>query len=236
MVVIGDVHGTYKTLKKLLKEFPSDPICLVGDLVDRGPSSVDVIQFVMDNYDRIKCVKGNHEVMMLDFYRHEMGTEHYGDVWLMNGGKKVYNAYKYKHGTSKLETHLDFLSKLPYYLEFPEVKNDEGQHLLVSHSIATSLDLDRCVETGALIWGRHFPEKDPSNGKWFNVFGHTPVPQPVLTDWFANIDTGCCFGGMYPDLGHLTALKFPELELVMVKKDEADHEPEPPPPARGLYG
>lgn len=231
VVCIGDIHGCYRTFKKLLKEFPNDPICLVGDLVDRGPASVDVIQFVMDNYDRIKCVKGNHEVMMLDFYKNG-GRASMSDIWLHNGGKRVYDAYKYKYGSTKLATHIDFLEKLPFYLEFPEVKNDEGQYLLVSHSVAINADLERCAATQSLIWGRDFPEQDPSNGKWFNIFGHTPTPTPILTDWCANIDTGCCFGDTHPTYGHLTALKFPELEVVMVKKDEA----EPPPPTPSIYG
>lgn len=233
IVCIGDIHGCHRTFRKLLKEFPSDQICLVGDLVDRGPDSVDVIQFVMDNADRIKCVRGNHEEMMIKFYeQQDKGYGQYGDIWLQNGGQKVYDAYKYKYGTTKLYTHLDFLKSLPYYIEFPDVKNEEGQYLLISHSIAINADLERCAQSESLIWGRNFPKKDPSNGKWFNVFGHTPTPQPILTDWYANIDTGCCFGGKYPEYGHLTALKFPEMELVMVKKDEA----EPPPPTPSIYG
>jgi serine/threonine protein phosphatase 1 len=211
MWVIGDVHGEYKALQKLLKEIPAtDPICFVGDLMDRGPESVEVIQFVMDNYDRMKCVKGNHSQMMLEFY--ESGARsRMGDVWLMNGGKKVYDAYKYKHGNQKLTDHLNFLRSLPYYIEFKDVKDEDGRYLLVSHSVAVSTDLERCVASESLIWGRHFPEADPSAGKWYNIYGHTPLEFPYITDWCANIDTGACFGG------HLTALKYPEMECKMVK-------------------
>lgn len=210
MVCIGDIHGTYKTLKLLLKEFPSDPICLVGDLIDRGPDSVDVIQFVMDNYDRIKCVQGNHEKMMTGFY-HGGGRARFGDVWLMNGGKKVWQAYEYKYGQQKRIDHVNFLKSLPDFIEFKDIKNKDGRYLMVSHSVATSLDLEGEAASGKLCWGRHFPTEDPYEGTMFNVFGHTPVYNPIINDWSANIDTGACFGEK------LTALVFPEMRIVQVQ-------------------
>lgn len=210
MVCIGDIHGCYKTFQELLKEFPDDKICLVGDLIDRGADSVDVVQFVMDNQDRIKCVRGNHEQMMIEFYR-SGGKARMGDIWLQNGGKKVYDAYKYKYGGQKLTDHLHFLESLPYYIEFKDITDEDGRYLLVSHSIAINENLEACAANQSLIWGRHIPDEDPSKGKWFNVFGHTPIQVPMITDWYANIDTGAVFGY------HLTALKFPELECVMKK-------------------
>jgi serine/threonine protein phosphatase 1 len=66
--IISDVHGCYKTLLALIDKLPNkkdSKIVFVGDLVDRGANSYDVIKFVMDyNYD---CVLGNHEKMFLEY-------------------------------------------------------------------------------------------------------------------------------------------------------------------------
>ena len=78
VIVIGDVHGCYKTLMALLKKLPKDiPIVMVGDLVDRGPRNREVINWVRSN--NVPCVVGNHEVLM--------ASPHFSErqVWMMNG-------------------------------------------------------------------------------------------------------------------------------------------------------
>jgi len=211
-IFIGDIHGTYKTLKKLLEKYPSDPIYLVGDLIDRGPGSVDVIQFLIDNYDRIKCVIGNHEEMMMDFYSRPQKPR-MNHIWLMNGGKKVFEKYHYSC-PEKLRSHLKFIKSLPYYIELPDLKNNDERYPIISHSIIKSKNIQKCIDDQSIIWGRYFPENDISEGKWFNIFGHTPVLNPWITDHWANIDTGCCFKG------HLTAMEWPSLNCTMIKNCE----------------
>ena len=62
MIIIGDVHGCYKTLIALIEKLPKDRnITFVGDLIDRGPGSKDVVEFVRKN--NYRCVRGNHEDM-----------------------------------------------------------------------------------------------------------------------------------------------------------------------------
>ncbi len=67
--VIGDIHGCWQTLTKLLERIEwkpeSDCLWLVGDLVNRGPSSIDVLRWAHDNRDRVTPVLGNHELHML---------------------------------------------------------------------------------------------------------------------------------------------------------------------------
>ena len=68
VIVVGDIHGCFDTFKELEKQFPDDAtISLVGDLVDRGPKSMDVVQHVINK--RYDCVRGNHEQMMIDYFR-----------------------------------------------------------------------------------------------------------------------------------------------------------------------
>jgi len=64
VIIIGDVHGCYKTLQALLAKIllnHNEQICFVGDLIDRGPKSKEVVDFVRDRGHL--CVKGNHEDM-----------------------------------------------------------------------------------------------------------------------------------------------------------------------------
>jgi len=68
--VVGDVHGCYGALRRLLRECGyrsrRDHLWFVGDLVNRGPSSLDVLDFVMDlDSSRTRCVLGNHDLHLV---------------------------------------------------------------------------------------------------------------------------------------------------------------------------
>ncbi len=73
--VVGDVHGRCAQLHRLLEMLPrdqtSDMLVFLGDLVDRGPDAPGCVELVMnlqlDNTERVLCLRGNHEQMLLDF-------------------------------------------------------------------------------------------------------------------------------------------------------------------------
>jgi bis(5'-nucleosyl)-tetraphosphatase (symmetrical) len=66
---IGDVHGCWLTLQRLLESIHWDPdrdsLWLVGDLVNRGPSSLDVLRWACENRGRLTVVLGNHDLHLL---------------------------------------------------------------------------------------------------------------------------------------------------------------------------
>ena len=227
MLLIGDVHGCYKTLRGLLKKCPRDSLCFVGDLIDRGPSPGKVVKFVREK--GYYCIRGNHEDMMFRFL--EQNDPHW--VHPENGGETTLESYSYarrlksknlkqaKQDILELED-IQWLKNLPYYLEFPELKNHEGRYLVVSHSSAARVWDNRLkLNKGSayrenfqneLLWGR--PKKIEDRAEIYNVFGHTPVPFPVIREHYSNIDTGCFLGREYgDDYGQLTALQFPEMRL-----------------------
>lgn len=237
MIIIGDVHGNYDTLIALLDKIPKEEkakgIVLCGDLIDRGPKSAEVVQLVIDNSDIIQSVRGNHEQFMIDdgpedaaylmtkgkFNIHVNQFGVFGSDWLLNGGKETMESYFVDDKTFDLDTfneHIKWMESLPLYLEFKDVKNEKGEHLLVTHSSAGSVwkwSAER-RKTNAdqfahhLMWGRPHNFKPIPN--IYNVFGHTPVPNgPRLKSFYANVDTGCFYENK--KYFKLTALQFPEM-------------------------
>lgn len=223
-IILTDPHGCYKTLMALIAKLPKGvPLTFAGDLIDRGPNSREVIEFVKKG--KHDCVVGNHEVMMLDelsFGKDEKGEYHkvtgYHDgIWLMNGGDKCLDSYQDENGAMDLKTlkaHYKWLKKLPYYLEYPELKNKDGMHLLVTHTTAAyvwdeeGISKDSPHFKGSVTWERvGFPRKIDGI---YNVYGHTPqADKATVKEHFACIDTGAYF--KRKPYGKLTALQFPEM-------------------------
>ena len=223
-IIIGDIHGCFDTFKALIEKLPKDiPITLVGDLIDRGPKSAQVVDYVIEN--KIDCVKGNHEDMMVcygqDIDVNERGqyitNRPYGDMWILNGGHNTLKSYYTEEGKfrlSKYYRHLSWMDDLPIFLEYPEIKDDNGDYLVVSHSIILDVwknrdKLRNFNETA--LWGRDFSSL-PNNTGIYNVIGHTPQEGGAnITKVYANIDTGACFRSI--GYGVMTALQFPEMTI-----------------------
>ena len=223
MIIVGNIHGNFKTLESLLnkisKEEKDKGIVLAGDLIDRGPRSCEVVQWAIDN--NIQVVRGNHEQMMIDWV--DGGCSFGNNLWLINGGRSTLNSYRKDKESGflqnidmdKVKEHAMWMDKLPFYLEFPEVKNDSERYLVVSHSVAANVwhyrnSNERDIEMFQRIvtWGRPNKVKDISN--IYNVIGHTPQENgPRIRKIYANIDTGCFYRD--PGYGKLTALQYPEM-------------------------
>lgn len=232
-IIISDIHGCYNTLMALIEKLPTGiPVTFAGDLIDRGPDSAKVVDFVKNNgYD---CVMGNHELMMIkeslvgiDKDGKQYYTASYFDgIWLMNGGDKTLDSYmnsNTKMDSEMYKEHLDWLNTLPYYLEYPELKDKDGNHLLVTHS------------TAAEVWGIYSPESSifQENVLWerknfpakidgiFNVYGHTPQQyKATVKEHFACIDGGACFKRQ--PYGRMIALQYPEMILFEQENIEPD--------------
>ena len=113
-IVIGDVHGHYDTLVALLDAVSptsSDRVYFLGDLIDRGPKSAQVVDLVMRN--QFECLRGNHEEMLLDVVgTGEVSVELY-QSWLYSGGHATVESYD-----SKIpQEHIDWIKNLPLYAD-----------------------------------------------------------------------------------------------------------------------
>ncbi|MEA5579526.1 metallophosphoesterase family protein [Anabaena sp. UHCC 0451] len=118
-IIIGDVHGYYQGLMILLKEIaPSsaDQVYFLGDLIDRGPQSAQVVNFVKEN--NYPCLLGNHEQMLLNVMAHNFNSNQAIQAWLYSGGQATITSYQ---GAKIPPDHLDWFANLPTYLDLEDV-------------------------------------------------------------------------------------------------------------------
>lgn len=153
--IIGDIAGRFDELMLLLPRMPkADKIILVGDLIDRGPKSREVIEWAMNNSEVI-TIKGNHEHMMVDCY---LNTGIYAPrIWEENGGDKTQESYDQYIP----ESHIYWMKDLPIFFE------DEG--LYVSHAPwdgSFQLGKFKPEKEEHLIWNRNPPKDRKGVFRW----------------------------------------------------------------------
>jgi serine/threonine protein phosphatase len=221
--IIGDVHGCFNTLLELIKQFPDkekSQICFVGDVIDRGLFSCDVVELIIQN--NYKMVMGNHERRLLsNKYEFLNNQAPFDTSWFFNnGGVATYGSYLGQSMGFK-QRHIDFLDQRPVYLEFKDYKNQNGEHLVVSHSAVGKFwdlrddDSSRDEFRKHILSGRGDTMQVEGI---FNVYGHTPVREAKLYTNSVNIDTGCVYNQEGYD--KLSALEFPSMKIYTQKNVE----------------
>ena len=221
--IIGDVHGCFNTLLKLIDQFPNkekSQICFVGDVIDRGPCSCETVELIIQN--GYKIVMGNHERRLLsnkDFFLKNKIP--FDTSWFYNnGGEETYRSYLIQSINFR-EKHIEFLESIPVYLEFKDHKNQNGEHLVVSHSAVGKFWDLRDDDRSRDEFRRHILSGRGDTMQVegiFNVYGHTPVCEAKFYSNSANIDTGCVYNQKGYD--KLCALEFPSMKIYTQKNVE----------------
>jgi protein phosphatase len=240
--VIGDVHGCFDELYALLEKLgyrvdrtegepafaTSHPagrkVVFVGDLVDRGPKIPDVLRLAMAMVAQgtALCVPGNHDVKLMR---------------KLNG-----HDVRITHG---LAESLDQLAREPQELSERVARFvdslvshyvlDDGQLVVAHAGLKESMQGrgsgavrdfalfgETTGETDEYGLPVRYPWAADYRGRAMVVYGHTPVPDPEWLNSTICVDTGCVFGG------RLTALRYPERELVSVPAAHTYYEPAKP--------
>ena len=222
--IIGDVHGCFNTLLELIKQFPKkekSQICFVGDVVDRGLFSCDVVELIIQN--GYKMVMGNHERRLLNNQLEFLSNKvPFDRSWFFgNGGEATYRSYL-GQSTEFKQRHVDFLESRPVYLEFKDYKTQNGEHLVVSHSAVGNMWELRNDKYASEEFRRHLLSgrgDELQVSGIFNVYGHTPVKEVKFYKNSADIDTGCVFNEVSYD--KLSALEFPSMKIYTQRNVES---------------
>ena len=212
-IIIGDVHGHYDTLLTLLEKLApnnDDEIYFLGDLIDRGPQSAQVVDFVIKN--AYPCLLGNHEQMLLNTLGLGEIDNHQLQAWLYSGGYKTLISYNHKIPPE----HIRWLKTLPSYL-------DLGDIWLVHGGVAPTIPLEEQTSQ-QMCWIRdefhsirqpYFPDKLIITGHTitFTFPGIAPGKLVSGAGWL-DIDTGV----YHPRSGWLTALDVIEQKVYQVQR------------------
>ncbi|MEK4532102.1 metallophosphoesterase family protein [Solibacillus sp. FSL K6-1554] len=210
--VISDIHGMYKQFEQLLTFWDRESkLVLLGDLVDRGPQSLDVVKKAMElkiNYgEQIVFCKGNHEVMLLDFLRF---PEMHCKFYIPNGGRETIQSFMEDAPGAVKELNIieqAYYMKEQFADEFSFLESGKLYEIvgevLLTHAGFESYYAEVSESTDDdFLWMRdHYlhPNKTP----YVNVFGHTPTKKIHKIDdiWlsadkkYIGIDGGCAYGG-----------------------------------------
>jgi serine/threonine protein phosphatase 1 len=207
--VVGDVHGMFDSVERALATVEFDPgpdrLFCVGDLIDRGPRSKDVVQFLEQPF--VYAVRGNHEDELLQLHAGRARPD--GETWL-DGAEWWHALSPTERGAAVAE-----LERLPLVIEVPTPRGSAAfLHADVPRGtnwvdFVAALERDPDSVRATVLWGRaRIGREDdsgvPGIGRVF--VGHTPQWGGLRR--FGNvyaIDTGAVFGWLGMD-GHLTCV------------------------------
>ncbi|NPV05843.1 MAG: serine/threonine protein phosphatase [Syntrophaceae bacterium] len=207
---IGDIHGCLDKLRELLAvidvDWAEDTVVFMGDYIDRGPASKEVVDAVLElrgQHGRVVCLMGNHEQMFLNWLE---GREE--ELFLVNGGRSTLRSYGIAPNDPEREAkvppdHLAFFrSLLPFY--------ETETHLFVHAGVRPGIPME-IQDPYDMVWIRHEFFLSGHGLKKTVVFGHTPFTRgPFVGEKMIGIDTGAVYGGA------LTCLELPALRFHQV--------------------
>ncbi len=182
-----------------------DELYLLGDYIDRGPNSKGVIDLIWKMQAEgyfVKCLRGNHEQILLDLINAPNHFSHRGDEQLLAS----FGVY---HARYIPQAYLKWCDQLPYFFEV-------DNYLLVHAGFDFNTD-EPLREIHAMMWIRNW--RADIDRRWLKgrivVNGHTPTPRPAIELYLETItstpqlviDNGCVFHGRRAGLGALCAFE-----------------------------
>lgn len=211
--VIGDIHGCYASLQALLDKVVdrADTLIFLGDYVDRGPDSKQVVETLIhlhNTHPRVIFLKGNHELMFEDYLT---GTTE-PSIFLRIGGVQTLDSYGIPP-----HTHGNVLAMLPpshvAFFESLTLLYEDQYGIYVHGGLQPGRHLSRQTPDWCLWVRDRFIRSSYNFGKPV-IFGHTVFRTPLVEHNKIGIDTGAVYGGQ------LTALLLPDMEFIQVDGEQ----------------
>ncbi len=216
LFAISDIHGCYKTFYELvvntIKLKKSDHLILLGDYIDRGDKSKEVIDFIIDLSGKgfnITPLTGNHELMMTDAYHNQDMLP----LWLMNSGLSTLSSFDIQDIREMDNHYLDFFSNLEYY-------RVSGNFIFV-HAGFDDYATNPFLDTRSMVWECRFSYDNPHLRNKTIIHGHRPKTIAYVKRMISEkskvipVDTGCVYD-REQGYGNLSALEVTSMTLFSV--------------------
>lgn len=213
---VSDIHGCAKSFRALVDQVNlsrSDELYLLGDLIDRGPDSKGVVDFIWELQNtgfQVFCLRGNHDQMLLD----AQTSMEWHKTWMFNGGDTTLKSFNVDRSANIPKKYLDFFNTLPFYFEAAEYIM---VHAGFSFNLSNPFD-----EFHSMLWRKH-KWYDRIDENWLNnriiIHGHVPKKKTVIKKMLSDlgntpvltIDNGCVYNRL--GLGRLCAFEMTHREL-----------------------
>ena len=207
LFAIGDIHGCFNSFKKLIEEkiqiTKSDKVVLLGDYIDRGSQSKEVIDYIIELKGQgfeIISLKGNHEEMLLDAY----DDEKLASKWILNGGNETLKSFGISSLTKLEPKYLDFFRNLKLFFELED-------YLFVHAGFNDEIE-NPFSDSYHMIWKCREKYTHSFLRAKTVIHGHCVIPSITCDDRIKNnnpvinLDTGCVYSNR-SSLGRLTSLE-----------------------------
>ena len=222
---ISDIHGCRRTLEALLDQIAfstEDELFLLGDYIDRGPSSKEVLDYLMylqrEDYN-MRLLLGNHEEYLVKSFEDEQNLKSVlgfkqknkrKKEWLFHGGKQTMESFQLTDLIQFPAEYIDWMRKLEYFVELDD-------YVLVHAGLNFRVD-DPFKDKDSMLWIRDFdiiPEKINNRRV---IHGHVPVSLEFIDlsihnkgYKFIDLDNGC-YMTKREGFGNLVALELKSME------------------------
>jgi serine/threonine protein phosphatase 1 len=219
--VIPDIHGCAKTLRALVEDLikPSkhDWLFFLGDYIDRGPSSKEVIDYLMylkrEEYN-LRMLMGNHEDYLIKSYQDEVNAKSFFGFkmknprtkeWLFHGGKQTMESFKLTDLKQFPAEYIEWMQHLEYYIEL--------ENFILVHAGFNFKNKDPFSDTDSMLWIRDYEIDSAKIQNKRIIHGHVPVSLEFIDMSiknkgykFIDLDNGC-YMNKREGFGNLLALE-----------------------------
>jgi serine/threonine protein phosphatase 1 len=228
--VIPDVHGCLLTLRTLVEDLiglqKEDTLIFLGDVIDRGPDSKGVIDYILQlgkSGIKTTVIKGNHEEYMAKVFREEQSKSRLRKIlgmkssslkdWMQYGGETTLQSFNAYTVNAIPEMYIEWIESLEFYLKWEKF-------LIVHAGFNFEID-DIFSDTQSMMWIREYKIDPAKLGNRKIIHGHVPVAldfihQSIVSNSFQFIDLD---NGVYltdkPGFGNLLALELNTMELLV---------------------
>ena len=213
---ISDIHGCANSfdhlISKEIKLKKSDELFLLGDYIDRGKNSKQVIDIILDLIAKgfqVNSLRGNHEQMFMLTKNDDLRLQHWKEIF---GGNPTLSSFNINHYDELEEKYKLFIEGLSYYFES---KKNIFVHAGLNFSNENIFE-----DLNYMLWSRDMDVKSEILGDRKIIHGHTPRSLVELqkqlsnkeNNYSFNIDTGCAYNSEM-GYGNLSAIELTKMKL-----------------------